>query len=130
MKFTVKQYAQSLYEVLTDSNPKDHDRVIENFISVLKANDDLSAYEKIVNEVDSLFQTDNETSKIEVTAAHEKSITPSLLKELNKLAKTKAEITTKIDDKIIGGVIIRVDDQLIDASISTQLQNLEKDLTQ
>jgi F-type H+-transporting ATPase subunit delta len=130
MKFTVKQYAQSLYEVLTDSNPKDHDRVIENFISVLKANDDLSAYEKIVNEVDSLFQTDNETSKIEVTAANEKSITPSLLKELNKLAKTKAEITTKIDDKIIGGVIIRVDDQLIDASISTQLQNLEKDLTQ
>ncbi len=130
MKFTVKQYAQSLYEVLTDSNPKDHDRVIENFISVLKANDDLSAYEKIVNEVDSLFQTDNETSKIEVTAANEKSITPSLLKELNKLAKTKAEIPTKIDDKIIGGVIIRVDDQLIDASISTQLQNLEKDLTQ
>ncbi len=130
MKFTVKQYAQSLYEVLTDSNPKDHDRVIENFISILKTNEDLSAYEKIVNEVDELFQTDSETSKIEVTAANEKSITPGLLKELNKLAKGKSEITTKVDDKIIGGVIIRVDDQLIDASISTQLQNLEKDLTQ
>lgn len=128
MKFTVKQYAQSLYEVLTDSNPKDHDRVIENFISILKTNDDLSGYEKIVTEVDTLFQTDSQTTKIEVTAATEKSITPALLKELNKLAKTKAEITTKVDDKIIGGVVIRVDDQLIDASISTQLSNLEKDL--
>ena len=130
MKFTVKQYAQSLYEVLTDSNPKDHDRVIENFISILKSNGDLASYEKIIIEVDLLFQTANQTSKIEVTTASETSITPSLLKELNKLAKDKAEVTTKVDDKIIGGVIIRVDDQLIDASISAQLNNLEKDLIQ
>jgi F-type H+-transporting ATPase subunit delta len=130
MKFTVKQYAQSLYEVITDSNPKDHDRVIENFISILKTNGDLAAYEQIVNEVDSLFQTENQTSKIEVTANSKESITPGLLKELNKLAKTKAEVTTKIDDSIIGGVIIRVNDQLIDASMKTQLNNLEKDLIQ
>ncbi len=130
MKFTVKQYAQSLYEVLTDSNPKDHDRVIDNFVTVLKGNQDLAAYEKIVQEVETMFNADQQTSKIEVTTASEASITPALLKELNKLAKSKADITTHIDETIIGGVVIRVDDQLIDASVKTQLNNLEKDLRQ
>lgn len=128
MKFTVKQYAQSLYEVIETTDPKQHDRVIDNFISILKTNGDLEAYEKIITEFEKLLDVQSQTSEVTITTASEKSVTPSLLKELNHFAKGKLTLTKKTDDEIIGGVVIRVDDTLIDASLKTQLDNLESNL--
>lgn len=128
MKYTVKQYALSLYQVLTETNPKDHDFVIDNFIRVLKGNKDLPAYEKIVTEVEQLFGTESITSKIEVTTAKEQSYNEKLLKDLNKYAKQNADIVHKVEPNILGGVVIKVDDTLIDASLKTQLENLREEL--
>jgi F-type H+-transporting ATPase subunit delta len=128
MKFTVKQYAQSLYEVIESTDPKQHDRVIDNFLSILKTNGDLESYEKIITEFEKLLDVHNQTSEVTITTASEKSVTPSLLKELNQFTKDKFTLTKKTDDKIIGGVVIRVDDTLIDTSLKTQLDNLEDHL--
>ncbi|QQS22480.1 ATP synthase F1 subunit delta [bacterium] len=131
MKFTVKQYAQALHEAISDTNPKDHDKVINNFIEALKQNGDLASYENVVNEFESMVQDANQTTKIEVTTASEAAATPGLIKELNTFAKSKgqkAEITTKVNEEIIGGVLIKVDDTLIDASLKSQLENLEQEL--
>ncbi len=130
-KITVSQYAQSLHEAISDTNPKDHDKVIDNFIRVLKSNNDLDKYEKIVDEYESLLAIDKSTSKIEVTTTAQTSVTPTLLKELNQFAadnKNKTQVTTKTDDSIIGGVLIKVDDTLIDASLKNQLDNLHSHL--
>lgn len=131
MKFTVKQYAQALYESISDTNPKDHDKVINNFIRVLKENDDLTSYEKIIIEFESLLGEVANTSNIEITTATEAAAAPNIIKELNAFAKRqgqKAEITTKIDETIIGGALIKVDDTLIDASLKSQLNHLEQEL--
>ena len=40
----------------------------------------------------------------------------------------KTEIKTRVDESIIGGVVVRVDDTLIDASVRTQLNNLNNNL--
>lgn len=129
MKFTVKQYAQSLMEVLENTAPKQQDRVIDNFINILQTNGDSSAYEKIVAEVEKLMNEYVETSKVTITTAGDTNVTPSLLKELNQFSKSKMEVTKVTDEEILGGVVIRVDDTLIDASLKTQLDNLEESLT-
>ncbi len=128
MKFTIKQYAESLVSVLETTAPKQQDLVIDNFIRVLKANGDLAAYEKIITEVENIFGTKDETSQVTVTTAGDTNIAPSLLKELNEYSKGKTEVTKVKDDEIVGGVVIRIDDTLIDASLKTQLENLEEDL--
>lgn len=131
MKFTVKQYAQALYESISDTNPKDHDKVINNFIRVLKENDDLTSYEKIIDAFESLLGEVANTSKIEITTATEAAAAPNIIKELNAYAKAQgqqAEITTKVDEMIIGGALIKVDDTLIDASLKSQLNHLEQEL--
>lgn len=128
MIFTVKQYAQSLMEVLESTAPKQQDRVIDNFISILQTNGDSAAYEKIVTEVEKLMSENAETSKVTITTAGDTNVTPALLKELNQFSKSKMEVTKVADEEILGGVVIRVDDTLIDASLKTQLDNLEENL--
>lgn len=128
MKFTAKQYAESLHEVIEQSSPKEHDKIINNFIATLNSNGDLAAYEKIVNEYEKLLILEANTSNIEITTASGASPSPTLLKELNQYAKDKAKITKTTDDSIIGGVIIKVDDTLIDASLKTQLNSMEANL--
>lgn len=128
MKFTIKQYAESLYEVIEQSNPKDHDKVIDNFIQILRNNGDLTSYEKIVDEYEKLLTIAANTSKVEITTASGANPSPSLLKELNQFAKDKVLIEKKTDDSIIGGVVIKVDDTLIDASLKTQLDSMESNL--
>ncbi|HMR55191.1 MAG TPA: F0F1 ATP synthase subunit delta [Candidatus Doudnabacteria bacterium] len=128
MKYTVKQYAQSLYDVLETTNPKQQDIVIDNFINILKTNDDLAAYEKIVAEYEKLLDIKQNTSQVTITTATDANITPALLKELNKYSKDKIETTQITDEQILGGVVIRVDDTLIDASLRTELNNLESKL--
>lgn len=128
MKFTVKQYAQSLMEVLENTAPKQQDRVIDNFISILETNGDSAAYEKIVAEVEKLIGKQAETSQVTITTTGKTNVTPSLLKELNQFSKAKLEVTKVTTEEILGGVVIRVDDTLIDASLKTQLDNLEENL--
>ncbi len=131
-KITVQQYAQSLFEVLSDTNPKDHDKVIDNFIRILKTNKDLDKYEKIVEAYEKLLHLEANTTKIEITTTSQTVVTPGIIKELNKFAQEnkehKNDISTKSDDTIIGGVLIKVDDTLIDASLKNQLENLHSHL--
>ncbi|HAG27568.1 TPA: hypothetical protein DCG61_02205 [Patescibacteria group bacterium] len=128
MKYTVKQYAQSLYDVLETTNPKQQDIVIDNFINILRINNDLAAYEKIVAEYEKLLDIKENTSQVTITTATDANITPALLKELNKYSKDKIETTQITDEEVLGGVVIRVDDTLIDASLRTELNNLESKL--
>ncbi|HMQ02224.1 MAG TPA: ATP synthase F1 subunit delta [Candidatus Doudnabacteria bacterium] len=128
MKITIKQYAQSLYEVIETTDPKQYDRVIDNFINILRTNNDLASYEKIIAEFEKLLTAQENTSQVTITTVDGKTVTPSLIKELNQFVKDKVELTKKTDEEIIGGVVVRVDDTLIDASLKTQLENLEANL--
>ena len=131
-KISIQQYAQSLFEVLSDTNPKDHGKVIDNFIRILKTNKDLDKYEKIVETYEKLLHIEANTTKIEITTTSQTVVTPGIIKELNKFAQEskdhKNNISTKSDDTIIGGVLIKVDDTLIDASLKNQLDNLHSHL--
>lgn len=47
---------------------------------------------------------------------------------LSKIFETKIELEEKIDPEIIGGFILRVDDNYIDASIRNKLRKIRKEL--
>jgi F-type H+-transporting ATPase subunit delta len=52
----------------------------------------------------------------------------SLKKKLEKLTKKKVEIETVVNKDIIGGMIIRIENKIIDGSIVNHLKNLKKSL--
>ena len=48
MKYSIQQYALALYQSLQDTAAKDQEKVIDNFIQILKTNQDLPRYEQII----------------------------------------------------------------------------------
>jgi F-type H+-transporting ATPase subunit delta len=131
MKFSAKQYAEALMDSLSSTNPKDQDKVLDNFVKVLAENNDLKLYEEISSEFHKLELGKKGIKQVEVTTAHmtNHENDQAILKELNKLVDGKVELKKKVDERIIGGVIIRMEDQMLDASVKNNLDKLKKDLS-
>jgi F-type H+-transporting ATPase subunit delta len=132
MKFSSKQYAQALFESLEGTDPKDVDLLLNNFIEVLALNNDVKRFDEIETEFHKLELKKKGGKLAEVTSA--KPLTREnerdIIHELNKLVKGDVELKKKIDEKILGGVVIRMDDKLIDASVKGELNKLKKDLSE
>jgi F-type H+-transporting ATPase subunit delta len=59
----------------------------------------------------------------------DETLRQSILRFITKKFNSKIELDEKVDDKLIGGFILRVGDQQIDASLSSKLEHIKKVLT-
>ena len=123
-KITPTQYANALFDAVSETAPKDHDKVLDNFVKILAQNGDLGKYDEIDSEFRKLKLASQGIQEAQVTVAKEMELNSTIIQELNKVVGGKLELKTKIDESIIGGVVVRVDDTLIDASVKGQLDNL------
>jgi F-type H+-transporting ATPase subunit delta len=130
MRFTHQQYAQALHESLHEVKPHNHDKVIANFIQVLKSNGDLREYEKIIEVYEEYDRQQKGIKQVELTTAHEIEANRNLIHQLNQIVGSQVEVKQKVDERIIGGVVIKVEDTLIDGSIKNHLTHLKENLTQ
>ena len=128
MKLTSQQYAQALYDAVHETAPKDHDLVMDRFVQVLAQNGDLNKHSEIEDAYKKLEAEAKGFRQAEVTVAREAELNKGIIDELNKIAGAKLEIKQKVDEGIVGGIIMKVDDTLLDASIKTQLNNLNQSL--
>lgn len=128
MKITSQQYATALFDAISETAPHDHDKVLDNFVRILAQNGDLGKYDDIETEFRKLKLSSQGIQEAEVTVAKEAEINQTIIHQLNQVVGGKLEIKKKIDENIIGGVVVRVDDTLIDASVKNQLNNLNQDL--
>lgn len=128
MKLTSQQYATALFDAISETAENHHDKVLDNFVKILAQNGDLGKFEEIDAEFRKLKLESQGIKEAEVTVAKEVELNHTIITELNKAVSGKLEIKTRIDESIIGGVVVRVDDTLIDASVRTQLNNLNNSL--
>ncbi|MCL5666697.1 MAG: ATP synthase F1 subunit delta [Patescibacteria group bacterium] len=133
MKFTSQQYAQALYDAVSETNPKDHGLVMDNFAKILAQNGDLGKFPEIEAAYKKIDREAKGIKEAEVTVAREMELNQQIIKELNNAVQasglsSQLEVKKKVDESIIGGVIVRVNDTLIDASVKNQLENLNKSL--
>lgn len=77
-----------------------------------------------------LFRELSKIKQVEIVTTHK--LTESFKNEITNIIrsayKCNVEFNEKIDTKIIGGFILTIDDKQIDASVSTKLKNIEKEL--
>jgi F-type H+-transporting ATPase subunit delta len=134
-KITSQQYATALFDAVSETNPKDQDKVLDNFVRILAQNGDLGKYDEIDAEFRKLKLESQGIREAEVTISREAELNTTIIKELNDVVQasgllSKLDVKTRVDASIIGGVVVRVDDTLIDASVRTQLNNLNSQLKQ
>ncbi len=130
MKHTVKQYAEALHDTLNSTAPKDIDTVLDNFVKVLAASNDLKLFPEIEEELHRLDLKAKGKTLAHVTSAS--TLSPesekNIVNQLNDLIKGKVELKKKIDKDLVGGVVIQMEDTLIDASVKKSLQDLKTNL--
>jgi F-type H+-transporting ATPase subunit delta len=131
MKITPKQYALSLYELIEEVDPSNVQDVLKNFIVFLAKNNDLRLADKIISELENVWNDKEGIADIEVTATQkldEEMV--GLLKEyaIKWLNKKEININQKIDDQILGGIILKHKDMVIDGSLRKKIVNLKQEL--
>ena len=132
MKISSKQYALALFESLQSTQGNDQDLVLDNFAAVLSQNNDLKLFEEIAEEYHKLELKQKGVKLVEATTAHPLSQESEreIISQLNRLVGGKVELKKKIDENLIGGVVIRMEDELIDASVKGSLEQLKKNLAE
>ena len=66
MKYSAKQYAQALWDSVTDTDPKDLDLVLNNFAAILAENNDLRLFDQIGEEFHKLELAQKGIKQVEV----------------------------------------------------------------
>jgi F-type H+-transporting ATPase subunit delta len=123
-----EQYAQALFEAISEVRSEDQDKVLDNFVRVLASNGELNLFDQIEKEYQKLQLAAEGIKQVQVTTARADVDEKALIQELNRIVGQKVDVQHKVNENLIGGVVVKVDDTLIDASIRSNLESLKKDL--
>ena len=99
-------------------------KLFSNFLKVVARHNRLSQLNTINKHFDEIIQTENNKINVEVVTSIEisKDINSKLVKKLENLTKKKVNLKNKIDQNILGGIIIKIGSIMIDSSIRTKLE--------
>lgn len=124
-KLQFDQKEKVLQNILTGISP-----IAMNLVYFLVAKKRVRIVENLVAEYTRLMNAYNGRETAEVTTAVPLSNeeTESLKQKLDKLTGKELVVTTQVDPGIMGGLVAKIGDKLIDGSVRTRLQELRKDL--
>jgi F-type H+-transporting ATPase subunit delta len=128
MRISVKQYALSLYETVVGKKAGDE---ISNFLKLLVKNNDLKLADKIIAEFIRIWNEQEGLITVEVVSARElnkesDTAIKNFLKE-EKAAKS-VELKKSVDEKLLAGIILKFDDQVIDGSLKKKIARLKEEM--
>lgn len=126
MKFTDKQLAQILFDAIEKRESKDEKEITDAFIKLLAERQELHRISDIIFVFEKIWKERYGVSLVTIETAH--SLSSEAKKRLKKMIPG-AEIKEIINENLIGGAKIRVDDKIIDGSISCQLEQLKTQLS-
>ncbi len=98
---------------------------IKAFVGFLAEHNMLDKWRDIELAIDQVWKETFGASSIKVLSAHE--LTEEAKKALSEIAPG-ADVSTSVDERLIGGAVIRIDDKRIDGSITGKLQLLKRTL--
>jgi F-type H+-transporting ATPase subunit delta len=119
---TSEQKGSTLVEVLGD----ELDQSGKNFIALLAENGRLALLPEIATQFKKLKAAQEASIEVDLTTAFE--MADEQQQKLAKALSTKlgrdVQVTTQVDRSILGGVVVRTDDLVIDGSVRARLAKL------
>ncbi len=100
------------------------EEVTLNILEYLVEKNRLSYIRSIVSEYLKIYYTKNSIVEAEATFAIEPNNeqVEKLLAKLEKRTSKKVKLKTRVDKSILGGIVIRIEDEIIDASVKRELE--------
>lgn len=129
MKVLVKQYAKTLYNLFDGKKKNEVEKIIAEFVAVLAENNDLGKIKKIIAEFEKFWNKERGIVEAEITSARglDKDVVKLLNSYIVKLSGAKEVIMSeKVDKNLLGGVVLRFGDKVVDGSLRNRLEDLKQ----
>ncbi len=121
--FSSEEKKDGISRVIQDADPR-----LVNFLELLAERHRLPAVFRIRRHLDTMWSEENKLLPVSVTAAVE--LDESLVKEIGERIERqtgrKVELSSKVDPDVLGGIVLRVGNMVLDASIRNRLERLRK----
>ena len=125
--FSSKEKLDGLAKAVEAANPE-----FLNFLELLIEKHRMPAIFRIRKNFDDLWKKENDRIEVTVTSAIE--LDPSVAQEVagavEKQTGKKVDLTSRVDDSIIGGLVLQVGNMVLDSSIRNNLEKLRQSVAQ
>jgi F-type H+-transporting ATPase subunit delta len=119
--FSTREKEQSLQHLLEGA-----EEILLNFLVLLIENHRMPVIFRIRHEYERLWEEHNRTLPVEITSAIalDQETTESLGRAIGERTGRKVTLAARVDPDILGGIIVRVGNSILDASIRNRLEQL------
>jgi F-type H+-transporting ATPase subunit delta len=106
----------------------DPDESVRNFLELLLENHRMPVVFRVRRELDRLWEDVNQLLPVQITSAVEldASVAERVAEEIGRQTGRRVQLTSTVDPDVIGGLVLRVGNSILDASIRTRLESLRK----
>jgi F-type H+-transporting ATPase subunit delta len=106
--------------------------VLMNFLKLLIEKHRMPAIFRIRQHYERMWDEENRTLPVEITSAVEldEQTTESLGRAIGERAGRNVTLSARVDPDILGGIVVRVGNSILDASIRNRLEQLRRHVAQ
>ncbi len=125
--FSTEEKKDGLHKALTGADP-----AVVNFLETLLERHRMPVIFRIRDEYGRLWDQENKLLPVEVTSAVDldEATVKSIGDRIGEQTGQRVELTSKVDPGILGGIVLRVGNSILDASIKHRLDQLRKHVAQ
>jgi F-type H+-transporting ATPase subunit delta len=125
--FSTKEKQESLARLLDGA-----EEALMNFLALLIENHRMPVIFRIRHEYERLWEEENRTLPVEITSAIEldRTTTESLGRTIGERTGRRVNLAARVDPDILGGIVVRVGNSILDASIRNRLEQLRRHVAQ
>ena len=104
------------------------DEIVRNFLQLLVENHRMPVVFRVRREYDRLWEDVNRLLPVQITSAVEldEAVVSRIGEEIGRQTGRTVQLTSTVDPGVIGGLVVRVGNSILDASVRTRLERLRK----
>jgi ATP synthase F1 delta subunit len=121
--FSTEEKKDGLHKAVQDA-----EEIFMNFLEALVERHRMPAIFRIRARYEELWDEENQLLPVQVTSAIEldESIVNNIGERIGEQTGRKVELSSKVDPDILGGIVLRVGNSILDASIRSRLNQLRR----
>ena len=106
------------------------DEYFVRFLELLAERHRMPAIYRIRREFDRLWDDEHQLLPVQITSAVEldPGVVDRLGEEVGRQTGRQVEVTSSVDPAVLGGLVLRVGNQILDASVRTRLEGLRREV--
>ena len=121
--FSTQEKTEGLHKAVDGAEP-----IFLNFLELLLENHRMPVVFRVRRDFDRLWEEENKLLPVQITSAVEldPSVADRIGEEIGRQTGRTVELTSTVDPDVIGGIVLRVGNSILDASIRNRLETLRK----